>query len=246
MYALSLTSGTPIAIDKSRDKMLRIVETGGFQNMGQTTREHQQAQPTIMPIPTPDKLDRMIVVGATGCGKTTFLANYLEMYQKYKEKKPIIIFSDCEPDTLPQFQKLGAKFMKLDMSLVEHPIQTSELANSICVFDDIDSISDKKIKTAVKVLASAIFKKGSSKNNIDVYFTYHAITSGVDTKDAVLNSNKLVYFNGSLMGIPYTLKKLGYSEDQIKKLTTLPSRYVMLNKDVPNYVVYERGVFVLG
>ena len=50
--------------------------------------------------------------------------------------------------------------IKLDRSIYEEPIEVEELKDSVVVFDDIDVISDKKIRDAVYNILNKVLEIG--------------------------------------------------------------------------------------
>jgi|SRR5579872_3640469 len=123
-------------------------------------------------LPPPKKRIRLFASGATGAGKTYWISNFLESYKEIYPDRKIYLFSDVESD--PLLDKHGVVRIKLNSKLVDKPIETSLLEDSLTIFDDIDSILDSKIKKSVMTLYNAILKKGSSHDNIDLIVTSHA------------------------------------------------------------------------
>ena len=124
-------------------------------------------------IPLPQKVDlsekdiskrpssRMYITGPTNCGKSTFASKYIRELQN-RHNKPIYVFSVL-PDDEP-IDKLGPKRIRLDEELIKEPIELSELKNSIVVFDDIDTIKNKKLKESVQNLRDTCLSEGRHYN----------------------------------------------------------------------------------
>ena len=94
------------------------------------------------------KSNHMYVAGATGSGKSYWIADYLKLVNKYQKDREIFIFSDVDYDEA--FAPLkNITRITLDASLITEPISPEELENSVCIFDDIDSIQNKALKKTV-------------------------------------------------------------------------------------------------
>ena len=65
---------------------------------------------------------------------------------KFKSR-PIFLVSSLPSDE--SLDKIKPKWIKLDDSLHTDPIKVQEFKESVCIFDDIDVISEKKIREAV-------------------------------------------------------------------------------------------------
>lgn len=200
----------------------------------------------IILLPTKGKTDRIYICGPTGSGKTFWISQYLEKYKQIYPNRPIYIFSDVDKDEL--LDKHKPIRIKLNMSLHQKPIQTHELKDSCVIFDDVDSISDKNIKNAVITLYDSILKKGSSHDNISLIITNHACTDRTATRNILINSNFIVFFpkSGSSYGLNYMLKNyMGLSKEQIARVFNLPSRWVVLHKNFPLWIMYSTGIYLL-
>jgi hypothetical protein len=196
----------------------------------------------------PMRNDILYLIGATGSGKSTSVKNYLIEFRKlYPEVKKIFLFTDNhEPD--PALEGLPIKKIKLDMKIVEKPIEPHELKNSVCIFDDVDSISDKKIYNAVTTLKGSVCKQGVSKEGITCIITNHSCTEGLSTKHIIDNSKYIViYPDSGTSGYEYLFKKkLGFSKEQYDKIMSFrDSHSVWIHKRAPCSVISENGVFLL-
>lgn len=254
---LSWTKGRPIAIIKKgkyNNRIIHIIEDENeLEKMGEIPEEMKEFRISnddvgiIQPLPKFNKSDRCFVAGPTECGKTRYCKKYIKQYQKVYPKKKIFIFSDLENDPMIDDVKNITRFELDDELLEKPPIEPEVFKNSICLFDDIDSIQDKRILKYVQGLRDSILKKGRH-SNILCLVTSHILANRDDTKIILSQSNSITMFcrSGATHGIRYILKEyIGADRENIRKILNLPSSWVTIYKNYPQYVVYKKGVFIL-
>ena len=191
------------------------------------------------------KRNRLFIVGASGCGKSTFLASYVKDFLKINPNFKIILFSDVDVSGDKVLSKLDIIRVNLDEKLIEKPIEPHELANSIVIFDDIDSIQNKKIRVAVESLQDSMFLQGSSKNNIEVIVTRHASSDYRATRVCLQNCTGFVLFPASKVSLPFTLKKFGLGNKEVIRIMSLPTRWAVLLTSHPMTVLYQSGAYIV-
>jgi len=205
---------------------------------------------TIQPLPRFKKTERIYITGQTECGKSYFIKQFLKQYRKVyedKEEKPIFLFSDVdedeEIDAIP-----GLTRFQLDEGLIEtENINPRNFQNSICVFDDIDSIQNKKIYKLICNFRDALLRRGRHEN-ISVIITNHLSTDFRNTRIVLNECNSIVIFphSGSTHGMKYLLQKyVGLDKKGIEKVLKLPSRWVLIHKNNPQYIMYEKGCYIV-
>jgi len=211
-------------------------------------KEIKLTEGTLSPVPNIEKRDTIYVSGQSGSGKSTWVKNYCEAFSKIYPDRPIFLFSKVEDD--PAFSAMIHKKIitkvPLDESLVKEPITTEELANSLAIFDDTDTVKDKEIKAAVDALINDILQTGRHSNTY-IIRTSHQIANYRETAITLNESNTLVVFpHTNRHQIDYVLKNyVGLDNETIKKIRGLPSRWVVVYKNYPQYVYYEQGAFVV-
>ena len=201
----------------------------------------------IQPLPRFDKTERCYVAGQTECGKTYYVKHYLNQLQKVFPKKKIFIFSDVESDPEIDDLKNLTRFTLDEELLEKEPIKPEIFKESICLFDDIDSIQNPKLLKYVQALRDSILRRGRHED-ISCIVTSHLLTNYKDTRIILNECNNITIFcrSGSSYGIKYLLKHyIGLDKKQIQHILDLPSRWVTINKNSPQYVIYEKGVFIL-
>ncbi|MFM7826744.1 MAG: AAA family ATPase, partial [Acidimicrobiaceae bacterium] len=112
-------------------RQLKITNDSKFQHIPDTTKEREI----------------LYITGPSGSGKSTYTRKYLEQYVKQFKGRPIYLFSSLQSDE--SLDKIKPKRIKLDDSLHTDPIKVQEFRESVCIFYNIDVISDKKIREAV-------------------------------------------------------------------------------------------------
>jgi hypothetical protein len=201
----------------------------------------------IQPLPRFNKTERCFIAGQTECGKTYWCRKYLEQLRKVHPEKQIFVISDVEEDPEIDGIKNLVRF-KLDEELIDkNPIKPEKFRDSIVVFDDIDSIQNKKLYAVIQNLRDSLLRRGRHED-ISTLITSHLLTNYKDTRIILNECNSITIFcrSGSTYGIKYLLKKyVGLDKKGIEKVINLPSRWVSIYKNYPQYILYEKGVYVL-
>jgi hypothetical protein len=115
------------------------------------------------------------------------------------------------------------------------------------IFDDIDAISDKKVKQAVMDFRSQILLTGRHYN-ISVLSTSHMICDYRATREQINESHFITFYPAG--GANYHIKRFlkeycGLKQNDITKILGLPSRWVTVHKNYPMYVLSKDHAFML-
>ena len=146
----------------------------------------------IMPIPNLTTRECNYVAGPSGSGKSTYLSEIGEMYKKMYPRNSIIMFSRVDKD--PSIDKyINVKRVLLDDSLIEDPIDTEELKNKMVIFDDIDTLRDKKLREELYELRDDILETGRH-NNIYTVITSHLLTNYKATRTILNECHSVTIF----------------------------------------------------
>lgn len=205
------------------------------------------------PIPNITKeRDVIFAAGPSGSGKSTILAKYLANYVEMYPNNRVILFSMVESD--PAFEFLGDKLMsiKLDKHYMEdveagEEITMEDLRDAAVIFDDIDVISCKKLGAHITNLRNQCLEIGRHYNATTLC-TAHQLCNYRATKILLQEATKVVLFprSGSTYHIKRFLKEYcGLPFPKIEKIINLPSRWVMVSKEYPQYILSKDQAYTL-
>lgn len=209
-------------------------------------REFKVTDGYIQLLPNTKTRDTNYIAGKSGSGKSTWISKYLSWYKKMYPDNKIFLFSRlAEDEVLDQYNPIR---ISLNEELVTDPIDPDEeLCDSLCIFDDTDTIKDKNIKKAINDLKDDILQIGRHEN-VFVCIVSHLINNYKETRTILNESMYITFFpsSGSPHGIRYMLKNnMGLDKKQIERIMNLPSRWVTLKNSCPLAVIYETGVYLL-
>lgn len=200
----------------------------------------------FVPLPPKKLSSRIYIAGPSESGKSTYASSFIkEIFKNHKNRK-FYIFSVLVKDDV--LDKLNPIRIKCDTSMVEKPIELKELEESIVLFDDILTITDKKVRISVANLRDKCLSEGRH-HNITCISTNHQITDYKNTRDLLLESSHVTFFpkSGGVNGIKRFLTAYcGLDKKECQKILKLPSRWVTVYKSFPNWCLYETGCFLLG
>jgi len=163
---------------------------------------------------TKSEREILYITGRSGSGKSTYTRMYLEQYKKKYKNNPIYMFSSLKEESL---DSVKPQRFKIDDRLHQDPIQVEDLKDSIVIFDDIDVISNRKIKEAVYNILNQVLEIGRHYK-ISCIVTNHLPTNGNWTRRILNESSCFVYFPASSSGkIKYVLTE--YIDIDKKKLS---------------------------
>lgn len=205
-------------------------------------------------IPLPDLTERFVdyIAGPSGSGKSTVASGIATEFKRVYPNKPIYIFSRTDARKDPAYKHLRPIQIDVDETLLEDPIDiTDEIreGGALMIFDDCGTIQNDKLRKEVEKLMSDAMEVGR-KLNCNMIITNHLVIPN-EKKFArtVLNEfNTLTVFpkSGSAQQIRYALKTyIGLSNKQIDDILGLKSRWVRVSKTYPQYVLYDKGAYIL-
>jgi len=196
-------------------------------------------------IPNP-KTEREIlyITGPSGSGKSTFVRKYLEQYKKTFKDREIYLFSSLPDDE--SLDDIQPKRVRLDESIYTDPIDIKEFSESVIIFDDIDVISDKKIRDGVYALLNQVLEIGRHFS-ISCLMTNHLASNRNETRRVLNECHICVYFpRSSSSKIKYMLSEyLGLDKKQISEFKKFNSRWVAIIKNYPGIYVSEHKMGLL-
>jgi len=213
----------------------------------------------LLPTKAPAQTNCLYVAGPSGAGKTTYVSSWLVEYRARHPDRAVYFFSrkpeDQQIDMLiEEYAKAEdvAEFSRvlLDESFLAFTLDDlmlEQFRNSCCVFDDIDTLSDRKILDKVRKLRDDLIQTGRSYG-ISVISTSHTICNHKETKQILAECNQITLFPraGNRQGITDYLKRYqGFGRDEIKQVFDMQSRWVTLNTRAPRWIAGEHKIQLL-
>ena len=224
--------GDPEADDKGlmkEFKQLKVPRESHLQHIPDSTRER----------------DILYITGASGSGKSFYTRKYLEEYKKNFKNNSIYLFSALPEDS--SIDPLKPKRIRIDASLYEDPIPIEEFADSCVIFDDVDCISDKKIKEAIYAIMNKMLEI-SRHFSTSCIVTNHLPTDGRATRRILNEAQAVVCFPHSAGNkIRYLLENyVGVDKKQITKFKRMNTRAVTIYKNYPQVYMTQHEIGLLN
>ncbi len=194
------------------------------------------------------------IYGPNRSGKTYYGAKYATLWSEMFEDWPIFLFSrrdkDKVLDDIPSLSRVA-----IDQSLIDNPLSMTDFEHSLVIFDDIDTIADKKLCKAVQKLRDDIMETGRQKM-IYVINTSHLGANYGPTRTVLNEANSYTIFprKGNYEHNFRILKdKMGMKPEVIRQVMDRPNGiafqgkwgWVTIYKDSPQYIISEVGVRLL-
>jgi hypothetical protein len=192
--------------------------------------------------------DRIYIAGLPGAGKSSIVAQYTKDFIKLFPDKRVILFSDVEEDPLlDEIEEIER--IPLDEDFYENGVHPEELSNSLCIFDDIDSIQSKNIRLKAETLRDSLIQRGRHENICHVISTSHLACNSKQTKVPIQQASHIIVFpgRGAVNGIDYICSKyVGLNPKQSKKLDQLKSRWVCFRLEAPRTIITQHECFLMS
>jgi len=188
----------------------------------------------------------MYITGASGSGKSTYIANYCKRYKKAFPNNEIYVFSALGEDK--SLDVIKPNRLKLDERMVTDPLTVDDFKDSMAIFDDIDVIGDKKIRDAVYQVLNALLETGRHTKT-SVCISNHLPTAGKDTRRVLNECHCVVYFphSGSAKALKYLLTEyLGLDKTSMTKIKKLKTRWACIFKNYPSIAMTEKNMWLLA
>lgn len=201
-----------------------------------------------MPFIMPDQIENIYICGQTGSGKSTFMAGYVRQYKRLFPKRPVWLFSRLQQDKV--LDEIGVNRILIDEDLLDEEIEletfTQNSNGALVLFDDCNTISDKKLCEKVYKIRDDLSECGRHKN-ISICSTSHMISDYKKTRNILNESSAVVFFKGGTKYhiIRFLKTHAGLNKNEIEKILNLPSRWIYYHKSYPNYILYEKGAYLL-
>lgn len=210
----------------------------------------------LVPIPDPTKeATRLYISGPSGCGKSTFLASWIKQYQ--------IVFPDNDVYLFKRDSAVDPAFDKIDnMEVIDledfaagyedddgvlHQYDLQDFENSLVVFDDTSAIRSKEIRAAVRGMLEDMLENGRKKH-ISVAVSNHITCNREQTRLLMYEADRIVMFpHENARQTRYVCRDyLGMdNKKDVSRLMSIPSRWVLVHKNSPRYVLHQKGVYVI-
>lgn len=203
--------------------------------------------------PNVENRDIHLITGASGSGKSYLAGAYARNFRDLFKSEPeeIILFKPTTQEDIA-FKKLKMVQVKLDDSLLSDPITIEDLESKnkpvLVIFDDCESITNKKIRENVKALQDSILMAGR-KLEIYCIIINHLMTNYSETRVVLNELSCITLFPHSCSydGAKYVLTKyMGLNKPQIEHLMSLPTRWCTVYRNFPRFVLYADGAYMLG
>lgn len=189
------------------------------------------------------------ITGSSGCGKTTFIKNYCELYHTIYPKAPIYLFSEkLEDPSIDSLKFINRIIIDENISeIAEIPLE-SYSHNTMLLFDDYDDLQ-KQYLIPIQNLISRVLKLGR-QYKISALIVSHLINPIKNrefNRHILLECEKIVFYkNDNTYGNKYYLKTYGGLDNkQINKVLCKDTRYIIFYNRYPNYFITKKEIFFI-
>ena len=194
-----------------------------------------------------ETVERMVfmIAGMSGSGKSTYTSKLCQTYHLQYPTNKIILFSNKPED--PVFDRLEyIDRILIDEDLLDEPLTLNELEDSLIIFDDVEYSTNKEIDKELDRIRDLILQQGRSYKCSFVYIS-HLANNYKQTRTILNECNSITVFPSmcTRYSLKYLLEKyFGFDKTEVKKICSLPSRWVTIYK-TPPLVLYSKGAYLV-
>lgn len=236
--------GIPISTTIKNDKNDKIIYLNkGTGENSLTVNEPKNVQ--LIPDKTKER-GVYYISGMSGSGKSYFCNQLIGQYHKMYKNNQIYLFSIIDED--PSLTNKFIKRIKLNKKFIETPFELSDFKDSFIIFDDIDTIKNKAIKSKLVHILDTLLQCGRHIN-CSVAYLSHVPCNGKDTKIILAESGYITIFPKTLgmRSLIYILRDyIGLDKKQIKKVKDLDTRSITIIKSYPPVILYDQGAYLMN
>jgi len=188
-------------------------------------------------------LERLIayIAGASGSGKSFFASQIIKKYKKAYPKNEIYLFSSVDKDS--SLDSLKINRINLE-GLLEEKLDINDFENSMIIMDDIDSISNKKIKNIVLDIANEGLQRGRHSKT-SLIFTNHILCDGRQTRHILNEAHSITIFpkSANSRNLDYLLGSyIGLSKPEIQYVKQMDTRPCTIIKSYPQIIMSDHEI----
>lgn len=199
----------------------------------------------------------IFVCGPSGSGKSVWTNQYIKDFNRVfnkglpkddEKRRKIFFFSRLDDDvsiTCKSIQRIDLNDLETD------PIYTDDIPeNSLCVFDDCDTFTDRGVVKEIKKLQHDLLETGRHRNIYVVILSHLLIRPSREENSYMYNECHLLTIftnagnNQHKKGI--LDRHFGMNAKEVREILTSKSHWVTICKQYPNYYVTEKGVKLLS
>jgi len=196
------------------------------------------------------QVDHIMVTGQTGCGKSTFIAEYAKKFHQKYPKSRALLFSSKKSDDILDKLKFVER-VEIDEDIIHNPYTLEEMSAIstplLVIFDDIQDFPTVKINKEIARLRDEVMRNGRSMGLYSIYVNHDPCDYRA-TKSQLFEANKMVIFPRKCGEGTYNYlleKKLFLNKKTIEAINTLKSNYVIINKSVPRTIISDKYILLL-
>lgn len=231
---------------KLKNKLVYVV--GESDKVGKPFNKLELKDGEFQHMPDPN-IERQIlyITGASGSGKSTYTARYTKLYKQIFKNNPVFVFSALKDDE--SLDIIKPKRIKISKeTLLDDPILIEDLKDSLCIFDDIDVISNKDLKIEVYNILNQILETGRHFR-ISCIITNHLPSNGVYTRRILNECHSITYFphsgnNGKIK--KFLLDQVGIEKTDFIRNKNAKSRWATIFKNYPMVNMTQKEIRLLA
>ena len=200
----------------------------------------------VQVLPRRDLVEKLYIAGVSGSGKSTYTGKYIEKFKKMFPNMELFVFSSVSEDKA--FDKYNPIRIPIDEDLINDPLMIQDFEDSLTVFDDVNTIKDKILRTSVLDIQAEIIEIGRHYNARCI-ITSHLISNFHSTRQILNECTSITFFpksSGQYHIKNYLKTYVGLDKHQIQYILNIPSRWITIYRTFPSYIVWENGIQILS
>lgn len=196
----------------------------------------------IFPIIEPNY--RLAIFGLSGSGKSYFASTFLK-YNKPINNGMILLFSPVNDDTSIKQKNVVHIHLETFEEEFEKPFELEDIPPySVCIFDDCDTYN-KSYRGLYTELRNTLLERGRHLNISTIIVQHQAQAGARNRSDIVLRECQYycIFPKYNVRDSQNLLKNYtSITNDKIKEIMNLNSRWCFIKKSVPSYYIGEHEI----
>lgn len=241
----------PIAVD-DYDEIYVVKTDLPFSERNRLIRSSKKSG-KIIPVPYVDiaqhQRSAIYISAPSGGGKSSFARHWIEELRRIPKfsNYPVFLFTTTNNDAIdPAYDGLVG-FNRVNIEAEDFmALTSSDLENSICLFDDWQVHGDKNIEKKIYMLVNEVLQHGR-KQNIQVIVCTHQTTQYHKTRDILFECDTFCLFPTANPNsvVKFLIEKCDIDRKHARNILNLNTRHIVVHKSFPRYIIADDCVILL-